>query len=496
MENKKTIKSSIPDAHLLLSSLRAVGYIEETAIADIVDNCISAEATEINIEFDWNNKRISILDNGIGMDSEELFKSMRIGSSNPNEQRKHYDLGRFGMGMKTAAFSLGKRLTVITKKDGVEANACWDLDYVETTREWDLIVYKDDDEIIRDANEKFKNIGNGTVVFIEILDKMIDENNVTKSKTKFYNAMNKVSKHLGLVFHRFVDEDEVIINVNNNLVLAWDPFVLCNNATQELSPEVHYENGKKIIIEPFILPHKNKFDSDEKYKQAGGIKGWQQHQGFYVYRNRRLLVYGTWFGLFRKEPSFNLARIKLDINSDSDFDWQIDIKKSKAVPPVYIEELIEQVANICGEKSATVYNSRGAYLKNTNSNSPQLSYVWEQRKSSTGEYKFYLNKKHSLLLNLKKSLDEENKNILNSYLALVENFSPVMLSGVADAMHNLRKNNSLSIVDDIAKQKDLLHIRSLIKIFLKNGYIKEEILSTLMDMKNYTYLKDEIKQII
>ena len=85
------------------------------------------------------------------------------------------------------------------------------------------------------------------------------------------------------------------------------------------------ENGHTVFIRPYILPHKTKFANDDEVKAAGGYKGWLQHQGFYVYRNERLIIYGTWFGLFKKEMSFNLARIQLDINSDSDFDWQIDI---------------------------------------------------------------------------------------------------------------------------------------------------------------------------
>lgn len=101
---------SIPEARLLLESLRSVGYNEETAIADIIDNCISAKAHEIKIQFDWEKKRIVISDDGLGMSSKDLIENMRIGSSDPNQVRDERDLGRFGMGMKTAAFSLGKKL--------------------------------------------------------------------------------------------------------------------------------------------------------------------------------------------------------------------------------------------------------------------------------------------------------------------------------------------------------------------------------------------------
>ena len=130
---------SIPEARLLLASLRSVGYNEETAIADIIDNCISAQAQEIQIQFDWEKKRIVISDDGFGMSEKDLIENMRIGSSDPSKIRAKDDLGRFGMGMKTAAFSLGKKLTVITKLDSTVSNASWDLDLIPEIG-WNLIV--------------------------------------------------------------------------------------------------------------------------------------------------------------------------------------------------------------------------------------------------------------------------------------------------------------------------------------------------------------------
>ena len=139
------IIQSIPEAKLLLASLRSVGYNEETAIADIIDNCISAQAHEIKIQFDWEKKRIVISDDGFGMNEKDLIENMRIGSSDPSKIRGKDDLGRFGMGMKTAAFSLGKKLTVITKSDSVVSNASWDLDLIPEIG-WNLII-RDESEI-------------------------------------------------------------------------------------------------------------------------------------------------------------------------------------------------------------------------------------------------------------------------------------------------------------------------------------------------------------
>ena len=104
----KVKHESTPHAKMLLVALRSVGYTNETAIADIVDNSISGAASEIELFFDWDNKRIIIADNGFGMTYGELMEAMEIGSADPNEMRPSEDLGRFGLGMKTATFSMAK----------------------------------------------------------------------------------------------------------------------------------------------------------------------------------------------------------------------------------------------------------------------------------------------------------------------------------------------------------------------------------------------------
>lgn len=395
---------SIPEARLLLASLRSVGYNEETAIADIIDNCISAQAHEIKIQFDWEKKRIVILDDGIGMSEKNLIENMRIGSSDPSKIRDEGDLGRFGMGMKTAAFSLGKKLTVITKFGAKVSNASWDLDQIPTIG-WNLII-RDENEIAEFSSQ----IGEqGTIVVIENLDRVIDIDDEKKAKNKFYRIAAKTEKHLALTFHRFIEEDGLVLKLNNNPIKAWNPFVLENGATQELPEEsVFSDDGcVKMVIQPYVLPHKTKFASDDEYKAAGGPKDWNYHQGIYVYRNRRLIICGTWFDYIKKEPAYNLARIKIDITSASDEEWKIDIKKSAASLPSDVKELVEREIDLCTETSARVYNSRGNYSK-SNVSAPNLDYVWEQRKKN-GRYSFHINRKHALLNNIKKQLGDRGK---------------------------------------------------------------------------------------
>lgn len=346
------IIQSIPEAKLLLASLRSVGYTEETAIADIVDNCISAKAKHIDIIFETEKMRILILDDGIGMTAQALIENMRIGSSDPSKQRDDTDLGRFGMGMKTAAFSLGKRLTVVTRLEGTTSNATWDLDKIPEIG-WNLIIEESD--LI--AEISFRLGAQGTVVCIENLDRVIDSLDEAKAKKKFYKTAEKVEKHLALIFHRFIEEDGLVIRINGTEIQPWNPFVINNNATQELADETVWSDDgvSEVVIQPYVLPHRTKFASDDDYQAAGGAKGWNYHQGVYVYRNRRLIICGTWFDYIKKEPAYNLARIKVDISSVSDEEWKIDIKKSTASLPGYVRDTVERAIDICTEASARVY---------------------------------------------------------------------------------------------------------------------------------------------
>lgn len=484
----------IPSASTLLSSLRSVGYTEETAIADIVDNSISSGATKIELQFDWDKKAILISDNGEGMDATSLLNAMKIGSFNPLEERSEEDLGRFGLGMKTAAFSIARKLMVLSKKDGMCSNAQWDLDYVESSNKWEVLVVQDNEVkslIDNYCNAiDFKNLNNGTLIIMENLDKLIDYSNLDKSKKKFYKTIEKIKEHLSMIFHRFIEEDNLEIFVNGNVLLPWNPFYSGHQATMELASEELYDGKNDVLIQPYILPHKNKFLDEDEYKNAGGSKGWFGQQGFYVYRNRRLIVYGTWFRKLKKEPAYNLARIKLDMSSDSDFEWAIDIKKSKATLPVCIEEQIEEIIYLVIEKSAAVYNSRGVYNKRNNANNTNLKYVWEQRKNSSGKYMFYLNKKHPLLMRLLQQLTEEQKKEFKTYLSLVENYSPAMLSGVID------DRSSSSEVSPEIREKDLLVIRDKISVLRELDYDDNEIYELIVNCPEHSYLSQEVKRLL
>lgn len=489
----KKIHEKTPHAKMLLVALRSVGYRNETAIADIVDNSVSGAATEIELYFDWDNRRIIIADNGFGMDYQELMDAMEIGSADPNEMRPSEDLGRFGLGMKTAAFSMAKNLLVISKKNSVVSNAEWNLDTVASEDKWEISEYDESEMVvILESINKYTQYNiweQGTLIIISELDRLIDEANIVKSKKNFYKMIRNIKSHLAITFHRFMEEDELKISVNGNKIEPWNPFWIKSPSTMELAREEMFDGKNEVIVEPYILPHKNKFSSEDEYKEAAGSKDWRGHQGFYVYRNRRLLVYGTWFGKFKKEPAYNLARIKLDMSADSDFEWDIDIKKSKATLPVAIEEQITQIAYLAIEKSVAVYNSRGVYNRKNTANNTSLKYVWEQRKNVSGNYMFYLNKKHPMLLKILSEIDEDTQKELKTYLSLIESFSPTMLSGV------MEKETDFFVTEE-EKQKEILNIQEKIRIYRMLQYDDMEIYDTLYDSPEYLYLREDLKKII
>ena len=221
----------------------------------------------------------------------------------------------------------------------------------------------------------------------------------------------------------------------------------------------------------------------------GGPKGWNYHQGVYLYRNRRLIICGTWFDFIKKEPAYNLARIRVDISSDSDADWKIDIKKSSAALPIYARDSLESIIENTTERSAKVYNSRGVYSKSGVS-SPNLNYVWEQRKRN-GKYSFYINKKHKLLEDIRKQLDDNGKTSLNAYLSLVENFAPFMQSGITDTIQTAKPTET-----SLEKEVQIAEIKEFIELFIKSGFTKKEIQDTLLDMPTYRHLKDIIVKLV
>ena len=157
-----------PKPSSLIESIRSIGYSLSTALADVVDNSIAAQARVVKImsNLDAHDLKVGILDDGIGMTEEELLEAMTLGSQSPLVERAKFDLGRFGLGLKTASFSQCRILTVVTKSMGKTACAQWNLDHISSTNRWEVQIPKDTKDItwVDQLDDK------GTLVLWERLD--------------------------------------------------------------------------------------------------------------------------------------------------------------------------------------------------------------------------------------------------------------------------------------------------------------------------------------
>lgn len=408
----KTV-SAVPEASSMIETFRAIGYNIETAIADIIDNSISANAKNVWVNFEWLGSKtwLSIKDDGFGMNDSELIQAMRPGSKNPLQDRESKDLGRFGLGLKTASFSQARKLTVISKKsDYNSVYWTWDLDFVNQTGKWELIKYLPDEKFEKDLS----HLLSGTIVIWNDIDRVVknfkqDDN---KALDKFLLIMEQVKKHLSMVFHKFMESGKIKIYFQDQKIEPWNPFLLDEPSTQ-IFPEEKIQNGL-VKIEGYVLPHKSKI-SEEKYKQAEGAKGWNEQQGFYIYRNERLLLAGDWLGLFRKEEHYKLTRIQIELPNTLDAEWQIDIKKSVARPPLIFREQIKAYAMKARAQAVEVYRHKGKNVKPIVGQ--KFVPLWIDHKR--GDKWFYkINREHPVIEKVK----EEARNELNKAIEMLIKF--------------------------------------------------------------------------
>jgi hypothetical protein len=419
MEGYLKAEIAKPNPKSTINSYRSFGYNLSTAISDIIDNSISANANDIRLEFKWNGQDsfISIFDNGTGMNKEELVLAMTPGSKDPEEERNEKDLGRFGMGLKTASFSQCKRLTCITKKINYSTiKRCWDIDFINKENEWQLLDYVSDNSFF----DKINNQKSGTLVLWQKLDRIVgntDSSNETV-KNAFYQEMMNVKVHLSLVFHKFIESKRIKLYFQNEEIEPYNPFLLNLNPKPEMGLP---EKFGSVEITYFILPHMSEIGKSE-YENSGGSLGWLQEQGFYIYRGDRLLVAGDWLGLEKKRDYSKLARIAVCFSNENDFNWHLDIKKSTANPPIEIRRELSRIAKIAIMKSAKIYNWRGQKTVSENSITNHES-LWTDEKTREGIKKYRINRKHPII----KSLLDENSKLAGKALKLLEENVPIEL---------------------------------------------------------------------
>jgi len=421
-----------PRASSMLEALRAVGYSVQTALADLIDNSITAGAQNVWLTFHWNgaDSYITLRDDGRGMTEAELADAMRPGNRSPLDEREPNDLGRFGLGLKTASFSQARRLTVTSIKSGYgRAIRRWDLDYVGETGQWRLLKAAASGSASRLSS--LVDQAHGTLVLWEQMDRIVGKahKNDVQAQNRFLALARSVGRHLGMVFHRYLEaadgKSPLRIYLNGTkadlLVHPWDPFCSAHVATDSFPEDVLELHGSRVLVTGYVLPHKDRMKEDE-HEAAGGPGGWNAQQGFYVYRERRLLVAGGWLNLgYANEEHYKLARLRVDIPNSTDADWDIDVKKSRARPPAVLEERLRELADTVRKRAREVFVHRGA-----RGHSPGTAAIEDAWYSVTtrGRLGYRIRRDHPLVKFVMDRQGADSKP-LNALLRLLEETVPV-----------------------------------------------------------------------
>ena len=405
-----------PRASVLIESLRDVGYSLQTAIADVIDNSLTAGAKRIDLLADTqaDSATIGILDDGAGMTEADLLEAMRPGSRSPRDRRDESDLGRFGLGLKTASFSQCRRLTVVTSKHGSVSCAVWDLDVVAAKDKW-IVQFP---ESTTEVPWEERLAGNGTLVVWQKLDRLVGRT-APRAGRDLTRQLSETAAHVEFVFHRFLGgRGRVRIALNGHELKPSDPFHSDHPATQHHPQETFSLGGQPIVIRPVTLPHHDKVSASE-WKRFAGPEGYAHNQGFYLYRSRRLIVHGTWFGLAKKGELTKLSRVRIDIPNSLDAEWKIDVRKASAQPPAPVRERLRQIVEGLGVPSKRTYTARGARLPAGN----RLP-VWT-RSQNKNRIWYGFNLDHPVLMSFAERLDKDGAREFQRVMSLVASSLPL-----------------------------------------------------------------------
>ena len=475
-EVKAKIKTKVseveltPNPSFLIQALRCIGYPLETALADIIDNSISARASRISIQYRWNGGEpwLAILDDGSGMSSVNLREALRFGGrSSPSDARASNDLGRFGLGLKTASLSQCRQVTVVSKFNG-QINALeWDVDALSTlaNRGWvanqPSVFQLKSDNSISGIITTLEGLDSGTAVIWRKIDGLVSNSVPGISETHFSSAMSRAQEHIRTVFHRFLfpdmENDKALeIDFNGTVLEAFDPFGKSSPSRQELPEEIIQINGEHILVQPFILPHYSKSPRQE-YDKLAGEDGYLHNQGFYIYRNKRLIFKGSWFRLVARTELTKLVRVRVDFPNTLDHLWQLDVKKSQAQPPKVVLDELKRFIDKATERGKLTYIRRAARL------SESVVPVW-RRDFSEGKVAYTINPEHPFVRNL---IDNERGEIDHKKLAVLHVIAEAF---PREAFHADSNTDKIEFTESAGESERISVVREFVLALRNSGY--------------------------
>ena len=404
-----------------MESMRAVGYTLEAAIADLIDNSVTANASRVDILFSAEpDDYIAIVDDGRGMTEDQAREAMRLAGKSTTSERAAHDLGRFGLGLKTASLSQCRDMVIVSKSEAAEVCGFrWDLDHLARLGTWSLIRLDDSEFSSLPHWNDLAGRASGTMVLWRRLDQLRAQSG--PGAAALDAAVMGIKSHLALVFHRFLAGEHgrpFAILVNGTPLQQIDPFLSSHPATQRSAPEAFDVAGDRIQLQAFTLPLISKLTAGDRQKAqvAGRLR---DSQGFYIYRAMRLVIWGTWFRILPRDELGKLARVRVDIPNTLDHLWALDIKKSAALPPPEVRSRLRRVAERIVQPSKRVHLYRGR----PEPSADQITHVWQLVRNGN-EFRYEVNRDHPLVLRLAAQLDPELLKSVSALLALVETNFP------------------------------------------------------------------------
>lgn len=478
-----TIIVKEPPAKTLITGIRAIGYSFSTAVADIIDNSISARATRIDVITEATGiiPYVAFLDNGLGMSYTELENAMLMGSNRESREDSEIELGRFGLGLKAASLSQCRIFTVASKVGQELFAISFDLNLIEAENKWNLCVLEDGEISALPNIEKLNEYESGTLTIWRDFDKI--EGHSKRFEDTFRDAIAEAKKHVELVFHRFFSTHEIYFNCRR--IEKRDPF-LCGSAPRQQTG--HTErlkvNGHYIVVTPYTLPFWSTITDEEK-ALLGYPKSIHDDQGFYLYRNKRLISWGSWFRMGLKSEQNKLARVQVDIPSALDSIWMLDVKKSSArIPDVIREELRASVRDSSVRSKKTV---RYPGIKEQQTENP----VWIRTVNMHEKTALYgINRDNPLVVELFENLGKGEARLLEILLSQIETSLP------KHSIWNDHTDDTVKIPD----RKDALDTEQLITeladiLAMAKPEDKSSLLGRLLSSEAYSGLSENCEYI-
>jgi len=489
VENGLIAEDFTPDPISLLESNRNLGYSIEEAISDLIDNSISAEATEISYELHWNNGKPYFLlkDNGRGMSNvdNELVNSFRLGSTNPLEERDPKDLGRFGFGMKTASLSQARELTVITKKVGFTTlSRSLDLNFIKDLNgSWNL--KKVLDKSIQKELDYLKELNSGTII------RWDDWDRAPGLEDDFNSLVIRINNYISVCFHRFIEAGISICHHDYPLE-SCSPIPSGEGAA--LFSEVPLSKNKKAKQTSYILQHPKNWEEDfetiSRFNSFRLFEGFERQQGIYIYRCNRLLTpKGGWLGLLRKGNAAKLARVVIDYPNDADTLWSLDITKTNASIPFEFKREIKKLIDTT-KKGSVKKIVRGN--RNVNKSlSFKHSHIWKVSDDKEyNSYKYIIDIEHPIFNSLvaEKKIKEKDLTVLLNMISQNLPVAKIIDNNDSDPS----KHDRMLTKQELSKEE--LEIARKIFSYQMKTNNKNVSFSWLLNFEPYCYYEDQLKK--